>query len=255
MKIHFLGTNGWYTTPTGNTPCILIDSKDRYIIFDAGNGIYKIDKYIKEDKPISLFVSHFHIDHISGFHILNKFNFKQGIDVYFAKGRKKDFDLFVNPPFTIGITENKKNIFTLKTKIRLHELKEGDNNIGFSVKMKKLFHGFEDHGFRIILEGKTIAYSGDTKIVSNGFLIAKDADLLIHECSNIISPPEPNLWGHSNHIQAAQFAKDANVKKLVLTHFGAHLYDTLEKRKEAEIIAKKIFSNTIAATDDLILEI
>ena len=25
MKIIFLGTNGWYTSPTGNTPCILID--------------------------------------------------------------------------------------------------------------------------------------------------------------------------------------------------------------------------------------
>ena len=98
MKIYFLGTNGWYSSPTGDTPCILIDSKDQYVIFDAGNGIYKIDQYIKEDKPISLFLSHFHIDHISGLHTLAKFNFKQGIDVYFAKGRGKDFETFVNPP-------------------------------------------------------------------------------------------------------------------------------------------------------------
>ena len=248
MKIHFLGTNGWYSTPTGDTPCILIDSKDRYVVFDAGNGIYKIDKYIKENKPISLFISHFHIDHIEGLHILNKFKFKQGIDIYFAKGRKKDFDLFVNPPYTIGITKNKKNIYTLRTEIRLHELEEGDN-------MKKLFHGYENHGFRIILEGKSIVYSGDTKIVPNGLLLAKNADLLIHECSNIVSPPEPNLWGHTDPIQTAQFAKDANVKQLVITHFGASLYDTLEKRKEAEKKAKKIFPNTIAATDGLTMNI
>src|SRR3989339_1249834 len=114
MKIIFLGTNGWYTTPTGDTPCILIDSKDHYVIFDAGNGIYKIDQYIKEDKPISLFLSHFHIDHISGLHIFNKFKFKQGIDIYFAKGRRKDFETFVNPPYTIGITKNKKNVYVLK---------------------------------------------------------------------------------------------------------------------------------------------
>jgi len=240
MKIYFLGTNGWYSSPTGDTPCILIDSKDRYIIFDAGNGIYKIDKYIKENKPISLFISHFHIDHISGLHILNKFNFKQGIDIYFAKGRKKDFETFVNPPYTIGI-------MNLKTKIRLHELEEGES-------MRKLFHGFENHGFRIILEGKSVVYSGDTKIVPNGLLLARDADLLIHECSNIVSP-EKDLWGHTDPVQTAQFAKDANVKKLVLTHFGAHLYDTLEKRKDAEKTAQKIFNNTIAATDDFILEI
>ena len=254
MKIYFLGTNGWYTTPTGDTPCILIDSKDRYVIFDAGNGIYKIDQYIKENKPISLFVSHFHIDHVSGFHILNKFNFQQGIDVYFAKGRKKDFELLINPPYMVGIDKNKVNVFELRTKIRLHELEEGDNEIEFPVRMKKLFHAYENHGFRIILEGKTIVYSGDTKIVPSGLLIAKDADLLIHECSNIVSPPEQNLWGHTDPVQTARFALDAGVKKLVLTHFAAHLYDTLEKRKEAEKKAQKIFPNTTAATDDLILE-
>ena len=247
MKIYFLGTNGWYTTPTGNTPCILIDSRDYYVIFDAGNGIYKIDQYIKENKPIFLFLSHFHIDHVSGLHILNKFNFQQGIDIYFAKGRKNDFDRFVNPPYTIGIADT-------KTKIRLHELVEGNNNIGFPIRMEKLFHGHIDHGFRITLEGKTIAYSGDTKIVSNSLLISKNADILINECSNIVSS-NPDVWGHTDPIQAAQFALDADVKKLVLTHFEARNYDTFEKRKEAEKKAKKIFPNTIAAIDDLILEI
>ncbi|MEK7633834.1 MAG: ribonuclease Z [Patescibacteria group bacterium] len=254
MKIYFLGTNGWYSSPTGDTPCILIDSRNHYVIFDAGNAIYKIDKYIKEDKPIFLFLSHFHIDHISGLHMLMKFKFKQRIDIYFAQGRRKDFDLFVNPPYTIGITKNKKNIFTLKTKIRLHELGSGENNIGFPVRMEKLYHSSENHGFRINLEGKLIAYSGDTKIVPNGLLLAKNADLLIHECTNIISP-DSDIWGHTDPVQTAQFARDAGVKKLVLTHFGAHLYETLEMRKEAEIKAKKIFPNTIAAMDDLEFEI
>ncbi len=254
MKIYFLGTNGWYTTPTGDTPCILFDSKDRYVIFDAGNGIYKIDQYIKENKPISLFVSHFHIDHVSGFHILNKFNFQQGIDIYFAKGRRKDFELFVNPPYTNGIINRKVNILNLKTEIRLHEVEEGKSNVGFPVRMEKLYHGFENHGFRVLLEGKSIAYSGDTKIGPNGSLIAKNVNLLIHECSNIISPKIDD-WGHTDPIQAAQFAKEVGAKKLVLTHFSPTLYDTLEKRKEAEKKAKKIFPNTIAATDELVLMI
>jgi ribonuclease Z len=252
MKIYFLGTNGWYTTPTGDTPCILIDSKDRYVIFDAGNGIYKIDKYIKENKPISLFISHFHIDHVSGLHILSKFHFEQGIDIYVAKGRKNDFDLLVNPPYMVGISDNKENILTLKTKIRLHELEEGDNNIGFPVRMEKLSHGYVNHGFRVNLEGKSICYSGDTKVVPNEFLIAKDVDLLIHECSNIISPKENN-WGHSDLSEVSEFAKKACVKKLILTHFNVDF--SLEQRKEIEEKAKKIFPNTIAAEDDLMLEI
>lgn len=254
MKIYFLGTNGWYTTATGDTPCILIDSKDRYVIFDAGNAIYKIEKYIKEDKPIFLFLTHFHLDHVYGLHMLVKFKFKQGIDIYFAKGRKKDFDLLVNPPYTIGIDKNETNIFSLPTKVRLHELEEGDSDVGFPVKMTKLYHAFENHGFRIILEGKSIVYSGDTKRIPEGLLLAKDADLLIHECTNIVSSVR-DTWGHTDPVQTAQFARDADVKKLVMTHFGAHLYETLEMRSEAEKKAKEIFPNTVAATDDLILTI
>ena len=141
----------------------------------------------------------------------------------------------------------------MKSNIRLHELEEGENNIGFQVTMKKLYHAYVNHGFQVILEGKSVVYSGDTSVVPNSFLLAKNADLLIHECSNISSPEKS--WGHVDPVQVAKFARDAKVKKLVLTHFGAHLYDTLKKRKEAEKIAKKIFPNTIATTDDLILEV
>ena len=56
----FLGTNGWYSSKTGLTPCVLIDSKEGYIVLDAGEGIQKLDKYITDDKkPIYLFLSHF----------------------------------------------------------------------------------------------------------------------------------------------------------------------------------------------------
>ena len=254
MKIAFLGTNGWYSSPTGDTPCILIDSEDRYTIFDAGNGIYKIDQYIKEKKPISLFVSHFHLDHVSGFHILNKFSFSQGIDIYVAKGRRGDFERLVNPPYTVGIAKKDENIINLRTEIRLHELKEGDSDIGFPVHISKLYHAYDDHGYRVELEGKSIVYSGDTKRGPNGESLAKEADLLIHECSNSLSP-DPDTWGHTDPIQTAQFAKDVGVKKLIMTHFSPTHYGTLEKRKEAEEKARSIFPDTIAATDDLTVEV
>src|SRR3989338_8543942 len=72
---------------------------------------------------------------------------------------------------------------------------------------------------------------------------------------NLLLTPEPDIWGHADPIQAAQFAKNAGVKKLILTHFAAHLYDTLEKRKIAEEKAREIFPNTLAATDGLAVEV
>src|SRR3989344_4731987 len=156
MKIIFLGTNGWYSSPTGDTICVLIDTKDRYVVLDAGNGIYKLDKYIKEDKPISMFISHFHIDHVSGLHTLAKFDFKQGIDVYVGNGRARDFETLVNPPFTIGYQPKPENVGNLKTEIRLHELSEDTQKIPFLATALQQRHAYGDHGYRIEIEGKTI---------------------------------------------------------------------------------------------------
>lgn len=250
MKVIFLGTNGWYSTSTGDTPCILIDAKDQYVILDAGNGIYKLDRYIKENKPISLFISHFHIDHVSGLHTLMKFEFRQGIDVYVGEGRLKDFETLVNPPFTIGYKPRPDNVYTLNTTIRLHELSEACENIRFKAAAVKQYHAYVDHGFRIELEDKTIAYTGDCGFTDASRQLAKNADLLICECSNKESP-SPDTWGHFDPVQAATLAKESNVKQLILNHFGAHLYTSLEDRKWAEKEAKKIFPKTLAATDGM----
>lgn len=249
MKIIFLGTNGWYSSPTGDTTCILIDARGQYVILDAGNGIYKLDSYIKEEKPISMFISHFHIDHVSGLHTLAKFKFKQGINVYVGHNRSKDFQILVNPPFTIGYLPKAENIINLKTKIRLHELSEKEKAVPFKVSSIKQHHAYIDHGFRIELEGKTIAYTGDCGLNDNTRKLARNADLLICECSNKHKThPE---CGHLTPIQAATIAKEENVKQLILTHFGPKDYPELADRKWAEGQAKKIFPSTIAATDGM----
>lgn len=242
----FLGTNGWYTTATGNTPCILIDSKDYYVVLDAGNGIYKLDKYIKDpEKPIYLFISHFHIDHVSGLHSLGKFNFSQGLNICFAKGRMRDFKILKAPPYMVPIQNH-------KTQITLHELGKDNNSLPFPVSCIELFHTYTGHGFRIELEDKTISYSGDAGISSSSKTLAQNADLLIHECS-YKSDHAPDTWGHVGPIEAGKLAKDANVKTLILNHFDASLYTTLDDREKAEKEAQAIFPNTLVATDDMII--
>lgn len=248
MKITFLGTNGWYSTPTGDTPSILIDTKEHYLVLDAGNGIYKLDQYIKEEKPISMFISHFHIDHTSGLHTLSKFDFKQGIDVYVGIGRSKDFETLVNPPFTVGYKPRPDNVGSLKTEIRLNELSEEGENIPFKTSAIKQYHAYIDHGYRFELEGKTITYTGDCGLTDQTRKLAKNSDLLISECT-YKEINKASQWGHMSPDEVATLAKEAGVNQLILTHFDASLYTTLDDRKWAENEAKKIFPNTIAATD------
>lgn len=254
MKFIFLGTNGWYTTETGNTPCVLVDGKEHYVVFDAGNGIYKLDEHVTDPKkPISLFISHFHIDHVSGLHTLAKFNFRQGLDVYLGDGRGKDFATLVNPPFTIGYSPKPENVVNLPTEVRVHELAEGTHAIPFPVTVVEQFHAYRDHGYRVTLDEKTIAYSGDSGISEASLRLAQDVDLLIHECAYF--DPQESTWGHVDPVSAANLAKKANVKQLILNHFDASIYTTIEKRKEAENRAKEVFPNTTAATDGLTIEL
>jgi ribonuclease Z len=243
VKIIFLGTNGWFDTYTGETPCILIDSDCAYIILDAGNGIHKLDRYITDTKkPIFLFLSHLHLDHISGLHILNKFRFSQGMTICVPKGLGSPLKAFMREPYTVSL-EN------LHTKVAMLELSEGEHTIPYPVTCIPLFHSSLNFGYRFTIDKKIIAYSGDTGICEKSFDFAKDADVLIHECS--FEPGhQKSPWGHSTPEEAAQLAKDAHVHTLLLTHFDARIYSTIEQRKDAEKVAQKIFSNSTAMRDD-----
>ncbi len=242
MKVHFLGTNGWYDTKTGNTVCVLIETKNEYVIFDAGNGFYKIGRYIKKDKPVYLFLSHYHLDHVIGFHALVKFKFGQGIDIYGPAGLKKFFKDVIKKPYSVPISR-------LKMRIGLHEIKP-TSLLPLGAQCKPLKHASVCYGYKFISEGKVVTYCTDTGTCRNLALLAQKADLFITECS-FKSGQVNNKWPHLNPEQAAQVARKARCKKMVLLHFDASIYVNKAQRQEAAAIAKKIFRNTVAAVDGL----
>ena len=246
MKLTFLGTNGWYDSGTGNTPSALLETEKYYIIFDAGFGLAKADELIKEDKPVFLFLSHFHFDHICGLHALPKFKFKQPLTIFGRKDIKKLFKTVINSPFTAPLS-------FLRYKVNLVPLKEGKYDKPFPFSCKQLKHMDTALGYRLQIDGKIVVYCSDTAICDNDHLLAQDADLLIHECAFV--PGEVSDWGHSRPEEVAEMAKKANVKKLALTHFGAARYNSMAVRKNAGDVAKAIFHNTIAATDGLVLHV
>lgn len=249
MKVIFLGTNGWFNTETGNTPCILIETKKEYIILDAGDGIRKIDQYIKKKKPVYLFLSHFHLEHISGLHILNKFdalNSVQEVKVYGPPALKKVFETIANQPYTAYYKD-------LKTKIKLNPLTK-KTPLPLNVEYRQLLHSSLCFGYRFSLENKIISYCTDTGACDNLLYLAKKADLLIAECSYKSGQQDQN-WPHLNPEEAASAAKKSQAKKLVLTHFDANLYRTIKEREQAEKIAQKTFPNTISAYDGLTISL
>ena len=249
MKAIFLGTNGWYDTVTGNTVSILIRTGDHDIILDAGTGFHKVDRYVPpgDEKPATLLLSHFHLDHIIGLHTLVQRRFTKGLNICGPAGTRQILATFVNSPFTIALER-------LPFETSIFELPEEKDRLPFAVETRPLFHSGLTLGFRFEIDGKIIAYCPDTGYCENAVALARSADLLITECA-YKSGEALESWPHLNPETAARIAVEAGAKKLVLTHFAADTYLTLAERKVSEQVARTIFADTVAAMDDMQVEL
>jgi ribonuclease Z len=100
--------------------------------------------------------------------------------------------------------------------------------------------------------GRKIIYTGDTKPFEAFAKFAEGADLVIHDCTFDDSLTEKaGVDGHSTPSQAAEQAKAANAKQLVLSHISAR-YPNAGLLLEQ---AKKIFPNAVVAEDFMELEL
>lgn len=246
MRVTFLGTNGWYDTETGNTPCVFVETAGQYVVFDAGFGFRKVKDIVAPGKPVLLFISHLHLDHLIGLHTLPLFKVPQGIDVYAPTGIMRGVRGFLRRPFTSPPA-------LLATKLRFHAL-DGKERLPFAFEMRPLRHSVPCYGYRLELEEGTLAYCTDTGACANLRRLAAGTDLFITECAMSPGDTSPNLF-HVTPETAATVAREAPARKLALFHFDPGKYPTLDRRKEAEAAAGKIFADTIAANDGTVIEI
>ena len=90
--------------------------------------------------------------------------------------------------------------------------------------------------------GRKIVYTGDTRPFKEFAKFAADADLVIHESTfDDAFAEKAELDGHSTPSQAAEEAKAAGAKQLVLTHISARYPDAALLLEQA----KKVFANTV----------
>ncbi|HMK25409.1 MAG TPA: ribonuclease Z [Chitinophagaceae bacterium] len=99
---------------------------------------------------------------------------------------------------------------------------------------------------------KRYAFCADTKYDESIIAHIKDADMIYHETTYLDSLRErAESRFHSTTKQAAEFAKKAGVKKLLIGHFSSK-YDTLE---EFEAEAREVFPNTELALEGVCYEV
>ncbi|HEY3278785.1 MAG TPA: ribonuclease Z [Syntrophorhabdaceae bacterium] len=247
MKVTFLGTNGWYDTGTGNTVSVAVETASALLVLDAGFGIAKLDEAVARDKPVYIFLSHLHLDHIVGLHVASAFTFPRGLYLCGQEGLASILGGFLDAPFTTPLKD-------FNSPVTFVELPRDREVLPFRVTSLPLVHSVPTLGYRFEIDGKVLAYIGDTGYCAAAVELAKGADLLITECA-YKSGQENDDWPHLNPESAARIAREGGAKRLALVHFEAKAYGTLEEREEAGVLARKVFSETVATWDGLEIDI
>jgi len=111
-------------------------------------------------------------------------------------------------------------------------------------------HGFPDIAYRIESNEGAAVISGDTRPSKSLIELARDADLLIHECSFPDDMAEfARDTRHSVPSEVGEVAEQAGVKKVVLTHLFPQC-----KGKENEMVksVSRKFGGEVIASHDLL---
>ena len=256
MRITILGSGTAAPRSERNMSGYLLESGNKKILFDSGAGTIRQLLKLKIDllDINEIFYTHLHNDHINDLGAIiwsNNYGMKRkkALNIYGPKGFKKYFNVLMEKilkPTKLNYKINAKemwngSIMKIPINNKIKNKKLSKNNI--IVKSIKSEHTDASVSYRIEYDNKSIVYSGDTDYSSEIIKISKNADLLILECSH---PDNMKAKGHLTPSLCGKIATEANVKKLVLTHFypeadKADVKGQCTKEFNGEIILAKDF--------------
>jgi ribonuclease BN (tRNA processing enzyme) len=246
IKVKVLGTQSPYTTEGHNCPGFMVISDNTKIILDCGSGINSLLKFPDDLKNLHVIISHLHRDHYT-----DLFNLLYASLVFNRQGRLEN-EINIYLPGTPKLTY--EDILGEKDSYAKYEIITEDKEIiinNLKITFSKNDHPVETYSIKVTDGNQTIVYTSDISYSSKDKLVqfSKDADILISDSSLLISHGFPEICNHLTAKQAATIAKEANVKKLVLTHFWPEedLNNYLNE-------AKEVFDNVIVAEEKLEIE-
>ncbi len=234
-----LGTKSPFALKDSACPSYYIKIGRNKILLDCGSGSHRFFKINQLDN-LNIFISHLHRDHYndlynymySAYALKNLGKVKEKINIFLPKSPTNIVDDIKSEKLTFS------NIYTFDktTKLNIDDIKIEFLEVDHSQDM-------ECFAIKIKTVDKVIVYTGDISYSNKSILVdfAKGCDVLICEASLLKKHNFPEINNHITAWQAATIAKEAQVKKLLLTHFWAE-EELGEYLKEAETK----FDNTIA---------
>lgn len=217
----------------GNTSSVLLRVDDENpILLDLGTGLRYLGKdlmVVANGKPFegTALVSHLHWDHIQGLPFFVPI-LQPGASMNLIGPVQDEGELaeaiasFVCPPlFPVTLDE-------LPGEITMTARADGAFSVGSAtVTVASVPHVGPTNGYRIETDDASVAYIPDhqqpgigaTEVADSVLELCEGVDLLIHDAQYDSEEfPLKSTWGHSTIDYAAEIARQAGAKRLVLFH-------------------------------------
>ncbi|GIU83843.1 MAG: MBL fold metallo-hydrolase [Acidimicrobiales bacterium] len=253
--IRFFGVRG--STPCsceenrrygGNTACVVLEAAgSEPIVLDLGTGLRLYGRTFAQDEPFRghVLVTHLHWDHVQGLPFFEPIN-RTGARMDLWGPKQEDgtsletaFRSFMAPPyFPVGLE-------AFAGEFEFHDLGEDEVSIGDAkVRVRFVPHIGPTCGFRVELDGVSVAYIPDHQQPLNGAMTIDDAvlelcegvDVLIHDAQYTEEEwARKSHWGHCTISYALHVARESGAKRLVLFHHDPAHSDELVDRVVEEM--------------------
>ena len=239
MDLTFVGCGDAFGTGGRFNTCFYVQAKNTAFLIDCGATSMTAIRHhgINPHSIDTILLTHLHGDHFAGipFFIL---------DAQLYSKREKDL-VVAGPPGTRarlhdamellfpGSTDAPRKFETIV--VEMPKLETTDVG-GLKVETFPVSHACGDppYALRVSVDGKTVAYTGDTQWCDGVRGAGKNADLFITECLFF----DKSVKGHLDLKTLEAHMPDIAPKRLILTHFGpdmmAHLDDFAKDYELAE---------------------
>ena len=252
MKLTILGSGTVVPSGSRNSAGYFVELPGARVMMDCGAGtVHALARYqLPWEQMTHLFVSHFHVDHVGELASLF-FAFRYGM----KSGRTEPFTI-IGPRGLDRLMDGLKaafgsSLFETRFPVGVRMLTPVDRielGGGATLSVAKTPHTDESLAVRIDNGGRAICYTGDTDYSEELADFFRKADVLISECS--FRKPREGVR-HLSVSQVARLAAQADVAKLIVTHF---YFDVNESELKAEL-ERKFPGEVIIGQDGLAIDL
>ncbi len=247
FEVTILGSGSCVPTLKRGSPGLVLRICDDLVLMDGGTGTLRslLGAGLDYRDLTHLLYSHIHPDHTADLIPLllatrytPDFTRTCDLAIWGPSGFRDFFDrLTAVYPFSLEGETYRVDVAEVGRTLHRQE--------GWEFRAQLLRHTVPDVGYRVEVPAldRTLVYTGDTEACPELAALARNADLLISECS---FPDDGRMEGHLTPTQIGRIAEEAGVKHLLLTH----LYPVCD-REDILSSVRKVYSGRVEKAEDL----